>query len=60
MNRNLILRVLLGALLLLFLTCVSYGAGSSGQIRFVSVSPDGKLLAIEFQKGDASFILRFP
>jgi Tol biopolymer transport system component len=47
-----------GALLLLLLTRMSYGGSSSGQIRSVAISPDGKLIAIDFGKGNTSFIYK--
>jgi len=52
------LRALGGGLLLLFLACVSHGAGSSGQITSLAVSPDGKLIALVVEKGSTSFIHR--
>ena len=53
------LRVLGGGLLLLFLlTRMSYGGTLSGEIRSVAVSPNGKIVAVEFKKGDTSFIYR--
>jgi Tol biopolymer transport system component len=37
---------------------VSYGGTSSGQIRSVAISPDGKLIAVDFGKESTSFIYR--
>jgi len=42
-------------LLLLFLPA-SYAGTSAGQIRSVAISPDGKLIAVDFGKGNSSFI----
>lgn len=47
-----------GALLLLLLTRMSYGDSSSGQIRSVAISPDGKLIAVDVGKGSTSFIYK--
>lgn len=44
--------------LLLFLTCVSNGASSSGEIRSVAISPDGKLVAVDFEKSGTSFVYK--
>ena len=52
------LRVFAGALLVLFLTCVSIAARSSGEIRSVAISPNGKLIVVDFEKGGNSFIYR--
>jgi Tol biopolymer transport system component len=57
-NRECGIRALGGGLLLLFLTCVSNGASPSGQIRSVAISPDGKLVAVDFEKGNTSFIYK--
>src|SRR5205823_2821330 len=58
-NRNFELRALWGGLLFLFLlTHLSHGGSSSGEIRSVAVSPDGKLIAIDFGKGSTSFIYK--
>lgn len=60
-NESFGLRVLKGGLFFLFLlTCLSYGSSSSGQIRSLAVSPDGKLIAVEFAKGNTSFIYKIP
>lgn len=45
-----------GLLLLCLLTRIAYGGSSSGQIRSVAVSPDGKLIAVDIEKGSTSFI----
>jgi TolB protein len=47
-----------GLLFLFLLTRVSYGGTSSGQIRSVAISPDGKLIAVDFGKESTSFIYR--
>jgi Tol biopolymer transport system component len=47
-----------GTLLLLLLTRMSYGGSSSAQIRSVAVAPDGKLIAVDFGKGNTSFIYK--
>ena len=60
MNGNFGLRVLCAGLFLLLLTCFSYGSSSSGQIRSLAGSPDGKLIAVEFAKGDTAFIYKVP
>lgn len=52
------MRVAAGVSLLLCLTWMSNGASSSGRIRSVSVSPGGKLIAIDFEKGNNSFIYK--
>jgi hypothetical protein len=57
-NRELGIRSLTAGLLLLSLTCVLNGAGSSDQIRSVAISPDGKLVAVDFHKGNTSFIYK--
>jgi hypothetical protein len=57
-HRGLGIRTLTAALLLLSFTCVLSGAGSSDQIRSVAVSPDGKLLAVDFRKDNTSFIYK--
>jgi Tol biopolymer transport system component len=49
---------LAGVLLLLLLTWISNGASLSGRIRSVAVSPDGKLIAFDFEKGNTSFIYK--
>ena len=51
--------VLMGVLLL-FLTGVSHGGDPSGQIKSLAISPDGKLIAIGYVKGDTSFIYTLP
>jgi Tol biopolymer transport system component len=51
-------RALAWVALLLFLTSMSDGASSSGVIRSVAVSPDGKLVAFDFEKGGTSFIYK--
>ncbi len=57
-KRYVAMRALAGVPLLLFLTCTSNGASSSGRIRSVAVSPDGKLVALDFEKGGTSFIYK--
>jgi Tol biopolymer transport system component len=57
-NRGFGIRALTGGLLLLLFTCVLNGASSSGQIRSVAVSPDGKLLALDYERGSTSFIYK--
>ncbi len=59
-NGNFGLRILNAGLFLLLLTCFSHGSSSSGQIRSLAVSPDGKLIAVEFAKGNTSFIYKIP
>jgi Tol biopolymer transport system component len=49
---------LTAGLLLLSLTCVLSGASSSDQIRSVAISPDGKLVALDFHNGNSSFIYK--
>ena len=44
--------------LLLFASPISYGGSTLSQIRSVAVSPDGKLIAIDFGRGKTSFIYR--
>jgi Tol biopolymer transport system component len=51
-------RALAGVPLLLVLTWMSNGASSSGRVRSVTVSPDGKLVAFDFEKGSNSFIYK--
>lgn len=49
------------ALFLLFLlTRLAFSSDSSGQIKSVAISPDGKLIAVEFAKGNTSFIYTVP
>jgi Tol biopolymer transport system component len=43
--------------LFLFLP-VGWSGTSSGQMRSVSLSPDGKIVAVEFKKGSAAFIYK--
>jgi Tol biopolymer transport system component len=51
------LKVLRGGLLLILLfPPISCSARSSGQMRAVSISPDGKLIAVDFERGSTSFI----
>src|SRR5713226_400613 len=45
-------------LLLFLLTRLSYGSTPSGKIESVAVSPDGKLVAVEFRTGNNSFIYK--
>lgn len=45
-------------LLLLAMTFVLNGASSSDQIGSVAISPDGKLVAVDFHKGNTSFIYK--
>lgn len=45
-----------GLLFLLLFPSLTYSAASSGRIESVSVSPDGKLIAVSFAKGTTSFI----
>ena len=52
------MRALAGVPLFLFLTWMSYSASASGQIRSVAVSPDGKLVAFDFEKGGTSFVYK--
>lgn len=47
-------------LLLLFLSCTAIRASDSGQIKSVAISPDGKLLAVEFEKSGTSFVYKIP
>lgn len=39
---------------------MSYGRASSGQIGSLAISPDGKLIAVDFRKNNASFIYIVP
>jgi Tol biopolymer transport system component len=57
-KRRLISRILAGILLFLFLAHLSNGVAPSGQIKSVAISPDGKLLMLEFGKGGSSFIYK--
>jgi Tol biopolymer transport system component len=51
------IRALRRALFLLFLlTLPAFSSDTSGQIRSLAISPDGKLIAVEFAKGNTSFI----
>ena len=44
---------------LLFLTSLIACAGkSSGQMKSISLSPDGKIVAVEFKKGSTAFIYK--
>jgi Tol biopolymer transport system component len=52
------IRALTTGLFSLFLVCPSNGAGSSGEISSVAISPDGRVLAVDFKKGGSSFIYR--
>jgi len=55
------LRAFVGGLLLLVLLAhAAFGKNSSGQIRAVAVSPDGKLLAVDFGNDKSSFIYKVP
>jgi Tol biopolymer transport system component len=48
---------LVGGLLLPLIVCfVSYGKTSSGKFGSLAISPDGKLIAINFEQGNTSFI----
>ena len=51
-------RALGGGLLFLFLTCVSTVGSSAAQIRSVAISPDGKLVAVDFKKGGSRFVYK--
>lgn len=57
-NRGFGIRTLTAGLLLVSFTCVLNGAGSSDQIRSVAISPDGKLVAVDFHKDNSSFIYK--
>jgi Tol biopolymer transport system component len=46
--------------LLFLLTGLSYAGTPSGQIASVAISPDSKLVAVEFRKGNNSFIYKIP
>lgn len=52
------LRPLAIVFLLLFLTWMSNGAGYSGRINSVAISPDGKLVAFDLETGSTSFIYK--
>jgi Tol biopolymer transport system component len=53
------IRALRLALFLLFLlTHLAFSSDSSGRIKSLAISPDGKLLAVEFAKGNTSFIYK--
>ena len=43
-------------LLPLLLACILSGSKSSGEISSLAISPDAKLIAVEFEKGGKSFI----
>jgi Tol biopolymer transport system component len=49
-----------GLLFLLFFPSSTYSAASPGRIESVSVSPDGKLIAVSFAEGNTSFIYIVP
>ena len=58
-NQHFELRALGGGMLLLFLLAhPSYGGSSSSQIRSLAISPDGKVIAVDFGKDNTSFIYR--
>ncbi len=58
-NKQFGLCALTGTLIsLLFVSPMSYGGSTSSQIRSVAVSPDGKLIAVDFGKRGASFIYK--
>jgi Tol biopolymer transport system component len=59
-KRRVGLRALGTVLVLLFFSCASNGAGSSGQIKSVAISLDGKLVAVEFEKSGTSFVYKIP
>lgn len=48
----------IGLVLLLFLRPLDCIGASSGQIRSVAISPDGKVIAVDFRKGSTSFIYK--
>jgi Tol biopolymer transport system component len=53
------IRELRAAWLLLFLLApLAHSSDSSGRIKSLAVSPDGKLIAVEFAKGNTSFIYK--
>ena len=52
------MRALRCLMLLLSLAQMSNGASPSGQIRSVAISPDGKLVAVDFHKANTSFIYK--
>jgi Tol biopolymer transport system component len=47
-----------GLLFILLLTGMSYGGSSSGRIRSLAISPDGRVIAVDFGKGNTSFIYK--
>jgi Tol biopolymer transport system component len=47
-----------GFLLVFLLTRLSFGADSPNQIRSLAISPDGRLIAVEYAKGDTAFIYK--
>lgn len=57
-------RILLrGSQVLLFLTLVTsflHGGDSPSRIRSVAISPDGKLIAVDYGNGQASYIYKVP
>src|SRR5271154_5645700 len=48
------------SVLFLLLPRITWSGDSDGRMESVSVSPDGKLLAVDFVKGNASFIYKIP
>ncbi|HET9401256.1 MAG TPA: hypothetical protein VFO34_09915 [Candidatus Acidoferrales bacterium] len=52
------MRALGTGLLPLLLACILSASKSSGEISSLAISPDAKLIAVEFEKGGRSFIYR--
>jgi Periplasmic component of the Tol biopolymer transport system len=58
-NRDFGARIVQRGVLLLFLhTCLSYGGSQIGQIKSIALSPNGKVIAVGFDKGNTSFIYK--
>jgi len=54
------LHALVGGALFLFLVVASHAGKPPSEIRSLALSPDGKLLAIDYGTGDTSFIYKVP
>jgi len=59
MRRDAVFRVLRDRFIFLFLLLpMAWSETASGQMRSVSLSPDGKMVAVEFKKGSTAFIYK--
>jgi Tol biopolymer transport system component len=59
MKGDAVFRVLRDRFIFLFLLLpMSWSGTSSGQMKSVSLSPDGKIVAVEFKKGSTAFIYK--